>query len=288
MNLCDIKTVENIMRAYGLRAQKGLGQNFLTDFSVVSDIADCCADDPNETILEIGPGMGVLTRELAARYKKVIALEIDEKLIPVLNYTLGEFQNVTVINQDVMKTDLRELLRDALAEGGVSVCANLPYYITSPILMKLIESEIGFNGITVMVQKEVAERLAAGEGSRESGAVTLAVAYRGSAEMLMKVPADRFLPAPKVDSAVVKIKLYKNKPVVPKDEKLMFSLIRAAFNQRRKTLQNALSASFPEFSKEEIAKFIADAGLREDIRGEKLTVADFARLSDIISLTKLS
>ena len=148
--------------------------------------------------------------------------------------------------------------------------------------MKLIESEIGFNGITVMVQKEVAERLAAGEGSRESGAVTLAVAYRGSAEMLMTVPADRFLPAPKVDSAVVKIKLYKTTPVVPKDEKLMFSLIRAAFNQRRKTLQNALSSSFAEYSKEEIAAFIEKAGLRPDIRGEKLTIKDFARLSDII------
>ena len=282
MNLCDVKTVENIMRAYGLKAQKGLGQNFLTDFSVVSDIADLCADDPNETILEIGPGMGVLTRELAARYKRVIALEIDENLIPVLKYTLSDFKNVTVINKDVMKTDLGELLKDALAEGGVSVCANLPYYITSPILMKLIESEIGFNGITVMVQKEVAERLAAGEGSRESGAVTLAVAYRGSAEMLMTVPADRFLPAPKVDSAVVRIKLYKTTPVVPKDEKLMFSLIRAAFNQRRKTLQNALSSSFAEYSKEEIAAFIEKAGLRPDIRGEKLTIKDFARLSDII------
>ena len=288
MNLCDVKTVVNIMRAYGLKAQKGLGQNFLTDFSVVSDIADSCAADPDETILEIGPGMGVLTRELAARYKKVIALEIDENLIPVLNYTLSDFKNVTVVNGDIMKTDLRELLSDAFAEGGVSVCANLPYYITSPILMKLLESELPFNSITVMVQKEVAERLAAGEGSRNSGAVTLAVAYRGRAEMLMTVPSDRFIPEPKVDSAVVKIDLYKKRPVVPKDEKLMFSLIRAAFNQRRKTLANALSASFSEFSKDEIAKFIEEAGFSADIRGEKLTVADFAKLSDIISVTKLS
>ena len=218
MNLCDIKTIKNIMQAYGLQAKKEYGQNFLTDNAVVWGIADECCCGQSRAILEIGPGLGVLTKELAERYENVIALEIDEKLLPVLNYTLNEYDNVSVINTDVMKTDLVSLLSPEFEKGGVSVCANLPYYITSPILMLLLESGLPFDYITVMVQKEVAERLCARPGGRDCGAITLAVAYRGEAELIMTVPADRFLPAPKVDSAVVRIRMYRDKPFTPKNE----------------------------------------------------------------------
>ena len=270
MNLCDIKTIKNIMQAYGLQAKKEYGQNFLTDNAVVWGIADECCCGQSKAILEIGPGLGVLTKELAERYEKVIALEIDEKLLPVLNYTLNEYDNVSVINTDVMKTDL------------VSVCANLPYYITSPILMLLLESGLPFDYITVMVQKEVAERLCARPGGRDCGAITLAVAYRGEAELIMTVPADRFLPAPKVDSAVVRIRMYRDKPFTPKNEDFMFSLIRAAFAQRRKTLINALSAAFPSTDKSVFLEALDALSLRPDIRGEKLGIEDFVRLSDIL------
>ena len=185
-----------------------------------------------------------------------------------------------------MKTDLSELLKEPFAGGGVSVCANLPYYITSPILTMLLESELPFDCITVMVQKEVAERLCAAPGSRDSGAITLAVAYRGSAELLFTVPADRFLPAPKVDSAVVRIKLYREHPVHPKDETLMFSVIRAAFCQRRKTLANALSSGFPEIGKERLTELITSLGLSPDVRGERLELSHYAELSDLIFAEK--
>lgn len=282
MNLCDLKTVNNIMKAYGLRPQKELGQNFLTDPAVVSDIAELCCDSNTRTVLEIGPGMGVLTGELAARYEKIIALEIDERLLPVLQYTLGEFDNVSVINSDVMKTDLSALLASEFENGGVSVCANLPYYITSPILMRLIESNLPFDYITVMVQKEVAERLCAKPGGKNCGAITLAVAYRGEAELLFTVPADRFLPAPKVDSAVVRIKLYREKPYHPKSEDMLFSTIRAAFAQRRKTLVNALCAGFPSLQKDDAVMILEKLGMRSDIRGERLGIEEFIMLSDAI------
>ena len=283
MNLCDIKTVKNIMQAYGMRPSKELGQNFLTDISVVSGIADECCEGQSKTILEIGPGLGVLTVELAQRYEKVIALEIDERLLPVLGYTLSEFDNTTVINTDVMKTDLATLLAPEFERGGVSVCANLPYYITSPILMMLLESGLPFDYITVMVQKEVAERLCAKPGGKDCGAITLAVAYRGEAELLFNVPADRFLPAPKVDSAVVRIRMHKQKPCIPKNEDMLFSVIRAAFAQRRKTLVNALSSSFTQIPKERLTEMLESLGLRADIRGEKLGIEQFVALSDIIN-----
>ncbi len=282
MNLCDIKTVRNIMQAYGLKPQKELGQNFLTDSSVVSGIADECCNGESKTILEIGPGMGVLTYELASRYDKVIALEIDTRLLPVLKYTLGEFDNVNVINTDVMKADLNEILSGEFENNGVSVCANLPYYITSPILMRLLESGLPFDYITVMVQKEVADRLCAKPGGRDCGAISLAVAYRGEAELIFNVPADRFLPAPKVDSAVVRIKMYKEKPFVPQNEDMLFSVIRAAFAQRRKTLANALSSAYPQISKDDFASMFESLGFRSDVRGEKLGIEDFVKLSDLI------
>ena len=282
MNLCDIKTVKQVMSAYHLNFRKEFGQNFLTDRSVVEDIAsECCATDEG-TILEIGPGIGTLTYELALRHRKVISLEIDRGLIPVLAYTLEEFDNVTVINEDVMKTDLDSLLAPAFAEGPVSVCANLPYYITSPILMKLLESRLPFDYITVMIQKEVADRLTSPAGGKDYGAITAVLAYYGEAEKLFDVPADRFMPAPKVDSAVIRIRLHKDKPYQPKDEELLFRTIKAAFAQRRKTLANTLSAGFPELSREQINTIIAECGHEPTVRGERLSIADFTALSDKI------
>jgi 16S rRNA (adenine1518-N6/adenine1519-N6)-dimethyltransferase len=282
MNLCDIKTVKQVMGMFHLTFRKEFGQNFLTDRSVVEDIADACCDDENSTILEIGPGMGTLTYELALRHKSVVALEIDRGLIPVLDYTLGEFDNVTVHNEDVMQADLEALLAPAFAEGPVSVCANLPYYITSPILMKLLECGLPFDYITVMIQKEVADRLCSPAGGKDYGAITAVLAYYGEAEKLFVVPADKFIPAPKVDSAVIRIRLYKERPYHPRDEALMFRTIKAAFAQRRKTLSNALSAGFSELTKEQINDVIASCGHEPTVRGERLDIAEFVALSDKI------
>ena len=282
MNLCDIKTVKQVMGMFHLTFRKEFGQNFLTDRSVVEDIADACCQDENSTILEIGPGMGTLTYELALRHKSVVALEIDRGLIPVLDYTLGEFDNVTVYNEDVMQADLEALLAPAFQEGPVSVCANLPYYITSPILMKLLECGLPFDYITVMIQKEVADRLCSPAGGKDYGAITAVLSYYGEAEKLFVVPADKFIPAPKVDSAVIRIRLYKERPYHPKDEALMFRTIKAAFAQRRKTLSNALSAGFSELTKEQINDVIASCGHEPTVRGERLDIAQFVELSDKI------
>lgn len=282
MNLCDIKTIKQILAMFSFNFRKEFGQNFLTNPMVVADIADNCCDDPSGTILEIGPGIGSLTQELAQRYAHVVALEIDRRLIPVLTYTLGDFHNITVIPEDVMKADLSALLAPYFAGGRVSVCANLPYYITTPILMKLLESGLPFDDITVMIQSEVADRLCASAGSKEYGAITAVLNYYGTPEKLFRVGAGNFIPAPKVDSAVVRIRLHKEKPFRPQDEATLFRTIRASFEQRRKTLPNALSAVFGELSKEEITACIAACGHPTDIRGEKLSIADFTVLSDAL------
>lgn len=280
MDLWDTRTVRQVMAMFGLNFRKEFGQNFLTDPEVIDSIADACCADRNCTVLEIGPGIGTLTRSLAARYRRVIALEIDRSLIPVLRYTLSDHPNVEVINADVMQVDLGELLAEAFREGPVAVCANLPYYITTPILMKLLESRLPFDGITVMVQAEVADRLCAHAGSKAYGAITVSVDYYGEAEELLFVPADRFVPAPKVNSKVVRIALWGTKPCVPQSEELFFRTVKAAFGQRRKTLANALSTGFPELGKERIAAILAEQGLPTDIRGERLDVARFVALSD--------
>ncbi len=279
MNLCDIKTIKQVMSIYGLTFRKEFGQNFLTDKFVVEDIADMCCEGTSKNILEIGPGIGTLTYELAARYEKVLAVELDRGLIPVLAFTLGEYNNVKIINDDIMKCDIAEITAPYL-EGGLSVCANLPYYITTPILMALLESKVPFDYITVMVQSEVADRLCAAPGSRDCGAITAVLAYYGTAERLFKVPAGKFLPPPKVDSAVVRIKLHKDKPYVPQNEEIFFRTIRAAFGQRRKTLPNALAAGFGELTRPAITEAVAAAGLDVNIRGERLTMPEFVALSD--------
>ena len=282
LDLCNPKTIRQVMDMFGLNFKKEFGQNFLTDNMTVEDIADACNDDKDITVLEIGPGIGCMTRELCERYSRVVAFEIDSGLVPVLKYTLDGYKNVTVINEDIMKADLGSALAPYFEMGKVAVCANLPYYITTPILMKLIESKLPFDSITVMVQTEVAERLAAGAGNKNCGAITAAIDYYGEAKMLFTVSADRFMPPPKVTSSVVHIDLWKEKPVQPIDEPLFFRTIKAAFEQRRKTLPNSLSTGFPEISKERLTEIIVSCGHKPDIRGEKLTVADFCNLSNKI------
>jgi 16S rRNA (adenine1518-N6/adenine1519-N6)-dimethyltransferase len=284
MNLTDIRTIKDIMSIYKINFRKEFGQNFLTNISVVEDIADSCSDTPDATILEIGPGIGVLTQELAFRYNKVLAVEIDNGLIPVLRYTLQDCPEgvVEVIHGDIMKTDLKALLAPAFEAGKVSVCANLPYYITTPILMELLESNLPFEYITIMIQSEVADRLCAKAGSKEYGAITVVVNYYGEAEKLFKVSAGNFIPAPKVDSTVVRIRLHKQKPYVPKDEETLFRTIRAAFEQRRKTLPNALSAGFQDVPKDVLTAIVESCGHRADIRGERLDIAQFVALADQI------
>lgn len=282
MNLCDPRTIKDIMKIFGVTFRHEFGQNFLTDENVVAEIAESAITLNTKTALEIGAGFGALTRELSVRCENVIAVEIDRGLIPLLGYTLNDCRNVELVCADITKTDLRELTADAFARGGVSVCANLPYYVTTPILTMLLESRLPFDCITLMVQSEVADRLCAAPAKPEYGSVTAYLNYFGSCERLFNVPSSKFLPAPKVDSSVVRITPYAERPVVPKDEETFFRVIRAAFGQRRKTLPNALSAVFTELPKPDLALAVEKAGFDPAIRGERLGVEGFAAVADAI------
>jgi 16S rRNA (adenine1518-N6/adenine1519-N6)-dimethyltransferase len=286
MRLTDINTVKEIMNEYGLNFKKKFGQNFLINAGVPARIADECTDgDFDYGILEIGPGIGTLTYELAKRYKKVVAVEIDTTLLPALEHTLAEFDNVTVISGDIMKLDVNELCKREFSDLGMkfSVCANLPYYITTPVIMHLLESEAGFDYITVMIQKEVVARLTSDPGSADYGAITASVSYYGEVKKLFSVSAGCFMPAPKVDSAVMRIKLFKSAPVEFKDKSIFFRVIRGAFAQRRKTLPNSLSGEFGELDRQSLTNAVEEAGFSPTIRGETLSVRDFALLSDVIA-----
>ena len=282
MNLCNPTTVKELMAEAGISFRKEYGQNFLINPLIPEEIADNCTDEEDSMILEIGPGIGCLTAQLAMRYAKVVAVEIDKGLIPVLSRTLEEFDNVTVINADIMQTDIAALVREYAGGRPVSVCANLPYYITTPILMYLLESGVPFRTITVMVQNEVCARLVSPAGGKDYGAITAVLGYYGTAQRILKVGAGCFMPAPKVDSAVVRIDLFGEKKYQPKDEKLFFALIRAAFEMRRKTLTNAVSAKLP-YSKEEIGTALVTLGFPETVRGERLSTADFVALSNLLA-----
>ena len=282
MDLCNLSVIKSVMADAGITFRKEFGQNFLINRIIPEEIAEQCADDPESMILEIGPGIGCLTAELACRYAKVVAVEIDKGLIPVLDRTLAEFDNVTVINEDVMKIDLPALIAEHSEGRPVSVCANLPYYITTPILMMLLESGVKFRTITVMVQNEVAQRLVAPPGKADYGAITAILGYYGTVRRLFKVSAGSFVPAPKVDSAVIRIDLYREPKYTPKDETLMRNVIKAAFEMRRKTLQNALSAKLSGYTKEEIKDAIVSIGYPETVRGECLSTEDFVKLSDLL------
>lgn len=279
--LTNISAVREILSRHGFTFSKALGQNFLINPSVCPRMAEAAITDDNTGILEIGPGIGVLTNELCLRAKKVVAVELDKRLIPVLSETLGEYDNLKVINADVMALDLNKLIEEEFGGMRVAVCANLPYYITSPILMKLLEERLPIDSITVMVQKEAALRLCAEEGARDSSAITLAVRYYALPELLFHVSAGSFMPAPKVDSAVIQLTLRKPE-YPPKDEKLMFRVIKAAFSQRRKTISNSI-ASGMSLDKSELRDILEEAGVQPTSRAEKLTLRDYARITDVMT-----
>ena len=279
--LTNISAVREILSRHGFTFSKALGQNFLINPSVCPRMAEAAITDDNTGILEIGPGIGVLTNELCLRAKKVVAVELDKRLIPVLSETLGEYDNLKVINADVMALDLNKLIEEEFGGMRVAVCANLPYYITSPILMKLLEERLPIDSITVMVQKEAALRLCAEEGARDSSAITLAVRYYASPELLFHVSAGSFMPAPKVDSAVIQLTLRKPE-YPPKDEKLMFRVIKAAFSQRRKTISNSI-ASGMSLDKSELRDILEEAGAQPTARAEKLTLRNYARIADVMT-----
>lgn len=279
--LTDIAHIRDLLTRYGFRFEKKLGQNFLVNPSVCPRMAAACGADRESGVLEIGPGIGVLTRELAHIAGKVVAVELDERLLPVLKETLAEEQNVCVVQGDVLRLDLHRLLAEQFPGRRVQVCANLPYYITSPIIMALLESRLSVESITVMVQKEAALRLCAAPGTRACGAVSLAVQYYAEPELLFSVSRGSFLPAPQVDSAVIRLNVRQTPPCTVKDEKQLFRLIRAAFEQRRKTLPNSLMTA--GFSKEQNLHALMAAGIPAIARAEELTLTEFAALSDAYS-----
>lgn len=277
-NLCDYNTVTKILSKHDFTFSKALGQNFLINDEVCPAMADMLSAGDNTGVIEIGPGIGVLTKELCRTAKKVVAIELDKRLFPVLEETLDSCDNLEIVEGDVMKLDLGELIREKFTDcKNIKVCANLPYYITSPVIMTLLESNLPIDEIVVMVQKEAAQRLCAPIGSREAGAVSVAVRYYGEAEMLFEVGRESFMPSPKVDSAVIKIALHRSELYCVNDEKRFFKLVKAAFSQRRKTLVNSISNTL-EKSKSDIAGALTELGLDVNIRAEKLTMEDFVNL----------
>lgn len=278
MNLCDYDTIRDLLGRHGFHFSKSMGQNFLIDAQVPAHIADASQADPGCGVLEIGPGIGPLTAELAQRAGKVVSVELDKSLLPVLAETMAPYPNVEIVPGDVMKLDLNTLATEKFQGLTPIVCANLPYNITTPVLTKLIETPC-FESITVLIQKEVAQRLSAAQGSSDGGSFSLFLQYHMETEYLFDVPRDKFLPAPKVTSAVLRCVRRKRPAVAVDDEAFFFQVVRGAFLLRRKTLANSLAAALPEFGKEDIQSAMSDCGLSLDLRGERLTLQDFARLS---------
>lgn len=282
--LGNSKNTIEVLQKYDFVFQKKFGQNFLIDSHVLDKIVSAAGITKDDFVLEIGPGIGTMTQYLAASARKVFAVEIDKALIPILEDTLKEFDNVQVINQDILKVDIKKLAEEHNDGKPIKVVANLPYYITTPIIMGLFESQVPIDSITVMVQKEVADRMKVGPGTKDYGALSLAVQYYAEPYIVANVPPNCFMPRPKVGSAVIRLTRHEKPPVEVADEKLMFRLIRASFNQRRKTLANGLNNS-PElsYSKEEIQQTIEKCGFKAGIRGEALTLEDFAQLANAFS-----
>ena len=277
------KTIETIKK-YQFNFQKKFGQNFLIDEHVISKIISGAQVTKEDFVLEIGPGIGTMTQYLAEAAREVEAVEIDKKLIPILNETLSEYDNVTIINEDILKVDIRALALEKNNGKPIKVVANLPYYITTPIIMGLFESHVPIDNITVMVQKEVADRMKVGPGSKDYGALSLAVQYYAKPYLVANVPANCFIPRPNVDSAVIRLTRHETPVVSVDNENLLFNIIRASFNQRRKTLQNGLKNSdLISASKEDISEAIRESGLPETIRGEALTLEQFAELANVLN-----
>jgi len=267
-NLTNLSYIKELLARHDFNFSKGLGQNFLVNPSVCPKIAENGNARSGFGIIEVGTGIGTLTAELAKRAEKVVAVEIDQRLLPVLEETLSEFDNIKVINDDILNVDLDALIKEEFEGMDVAVCANLPYYITSPIIMHFLESGVPVKSITVMVQKEAAQRLCAPVGTRESGAITVAVNYYGTAQMLFSVSRGSFIPAPNVDSAVIRIDVEKRYDLAPEDEKFFFSVVKGAFSQRRKTVSNSLS-SMLGISKESVYETLRECGMSENMRIEQ-------------------
>lgn len=275
-------TIE-ILKKYNFNFQKRFGQNFLIDTHILEKIVDEAGIDEDDCVLEIGPGIGTMTQYLCERAGRVIAVEIDKALIPILNDTLSSYNNVTIINEDILKVDITKLCNEYNNGRPIKVVANLPYYITTPIIMGLFESGCPLESITIMVQKEVADRMKCGPGSKDYGALSLAVQFYSSPEIVAYVSPESFIPKPGVGSAVIRLARYEKPPVEVDDEKYMFALIRAAFNMRRKTMVNSLMSGNLGLTKEEILEAIKNLGLSATVRGEALTLEEFAALSNILS-----
>ena len=276
------RTIE-VIKKYEFCFQKKFGQNFLIDGHVLDKIIAGAGVTKDDMVLEIGPGIGTMTQYLAEAAGKVVAVEIDRNLLPILQETLADYDNVKVIHADVLSLDLEKLVQEENGGRPIKVVANLPYYITTPIIMALFEQHVPLANVTVMVQKEVADRMQVGPGSKDYGALSLAVQYYAEPYIVANVPCNCFMPRPNVDSAVIRLTRYEEPPVQVKDEKMLFKIIRASFNQRRKTLQNGLNNSSElNFTKDQIAAAIAEAGFSPSVRGEALTLEQFAKLTDIL------
>ena len=285
--LGEPKNTIAVLQKYGFVFQKKYGQNFLIDTHVLDKIVAAAQIGPDDFVVEIGPGIGTLTQYLAYAAREVCAVEIDKNLIPILADTLSDYENVTVLNEDILKVDLNRLAEEKNNGRPIKVVANLPYYITTPIIMSLFENHVPLESVTVMVQKEVADRMQTGPGSKDYGALSLAVQYYADPCTVANVPPNCFMPRPKVGSAVTRLSRHASLPVEVADEKLMFALIRASFNQRRKTLANGLkNRGTLDFTKEEIEHAITACGFPLTVRGETLELADFARLSDVLQNQK--
>jgi 16S rRNA (adenine1518-N6/adenine1519-N6)-dimethyltransferase len=285
MKLTDISYARAVMEKHGIAPQKRFGQNFLISENVVSRIADTAGlGDSDLGIIEIGPGIGTLTQKLAERYKKVVSIEIDTSLLPVLEDTLSEYDNVKIISGDAMKTDFAELVREEFDGMRVAVCANLPYYITSPVIMRLLETDGLFESVTVMIQKEVADRLVAAPATAEYGAITASCAYWADIEKVFNVSPANFIPPPKVTSSVIRMNIHKEPPVSVQSAENLFRVIRGAFAKRRKTLSNSLAGETSKLTKAEIEATLVHLGYRADVRGETLGLSDFAKISDAMVL----
>lgn len=283
-NLASAAVVKEILSESGFRFSKSLGQNFLIDERVLDSMIDAAAIDKNTNVLEIGPGFGTLTQRLCAAAKKVVSVEIDDSVIPVLSENTAEFDNLEIVHADIMKTDIAELIKEKFGEGEkVKVAANLPYYITTPIIMMLLEGGLPIDEIVIMIQKEVAQRLAAAPGTKEYGAISVAVNFYSVPQLITKVPRSSFIPQPKVESAVIALKMRKKPAVDVSDAKRYFTVVKAAFGQRRKTLPNALanSGAFSK-SKQEITELLSSLGIDANRRGETLSLDDFALIADKI------
>lgn len=279
MELTSVKTIREIERKFGFSFSKGLGQNFLLDSAVLDKIAEAAEIDGG--VLEIGPGFGVLTKKLAETAQKVVSVEIDKSLIPVLNFTLDGINNVKIIEGDFLKMDAKSLIKEEFPDEKISIAANLPYYITTPIITKIIEAKLPIKNIVVMVQKEVAERIVAKSGTKEYGAISVLCRFYTNPEIVEIVPASSFYPAPKVDSAVLRMQVLEEPAVSVKDEKLFFKVVKSAFLHRRKTLTNCLASGF-NIEKNALSAMLKELNIEPNVRGERLGLSEFAEIADKI------